>query len=215
MSVDLVAYRNSGYLKRVGSIYHPLLEAVCGQNALDLGVDAPMAMAMEVYQSVDSKFTVLQFRSRIVDGASVKQVWTALESWLVNDLKAKQVLILTGVDATRCFDAQLGDQNRCRSIGELEGVSQLEPTWPMQLGSQVPVLPGAGALPHYALMSKSIECKVLMIFTVDGNNIPDAECITQVLEKSVFKSKANNLDTTPPSWSTLYGNCLPEVELYQ
>lgn len=178
-----------------------------------------MALALEVYQSIDAKFTVLQFRSRMVEegAGAVQEFWRDLEQWMITSLKVKECLIVTGVDATRCFDSQLSDTtHRCRSIGFIDGVPELEASWPKREGTQITLLPGAGALPIFALESKllSSAVKVLILFTVDGNNLPDAEFVVQVLKQWMHQSSKKALEM-PPSWSSMYGVCSSAVELYQ
>jgi hypothetical protein len=84
-------------------------------------------------------------------------------------------------------------------------VSEFDPSHPISL-------PGAGAMVHCMLRLSKVPVTVLAVFTVEGDNIPDAELVCAYLMQwmdTPVNGKERKL-AVPPSWRHMYGQ-RPEV----
>ncbi len=103
LSIDLLICTLG--LKRMVTLSTPYIEGFVGQGVYQSG-DATLYTALEVYQGSSLPgFSVLQFRSQIIEGHGVAFAHS-LSSW-IHDCSFSQLIILTGLDKRYRNDLQL------------------------------------------------------------------------------------------------------------
>eukprot|EP00049_Salpingoeca_infusionum_P009007 m.149269 g.149269 ORF g.149269 m.149269 type:complete len:244 (-) comp14204_c0_seq4:1848-2579(-) len=182
------------------------------------GKDSELATGLEAYVNREKKLLVLQCRSEVAK--AYRDTYTSdLLAW-VTKCKFTKCLVLCGADASQRSQSQLdGTQLRfaaTEALGEVpslpETIPQLERITgqdidPQVLGGDV-FIPGGGLARR--LYSKANEAGlplgVLLLFTSQGNNIPQAHMLTEatlaVLDTTLERLKA------PPSWRLLMGGAM-------
>ncbi|KAI9366676.1 PAC2 family-domain-containing protein [Pilaira anomala] len=199
-------------LDRIGFLDQDSLVPVSGvrEDSNQVGVTVPL----EVYQSKDHQWTVVQQRSPTLKGKRqefIKEMTTFASQF-------KQVVLITSMDATRRLDSQInGPPFRVWGNGESKdkaislGVHLLEKNENDQEDKLE--LPGSGLARHlYEALNTKVPTTLLIMFALEGDNVQDS------IEYGNFINTLLNLQLTgwtpPKSWEFLFGTPF-NADLYQ
>ncbi|CAO3598918.1 unnamed protein product [Absidia cylindrospora] len=228
LTCDLIIH--TLHLSRVGFIDSDAVIPVIGQfEDQPIGISVPI----EVYQSDNRQWTVIQQRSPTLKGK--KQ---SLISGLINFIESAQfakVVLLTSLDAARRLDSQIssipfrvvGDSASVQDIIQAINVPELETDQQQQqdvdtdmTSSSLPSMHGAGI--SRSLYQQLLDAKVNVImfcmFVLEGDNVQDSVELANVLN-TYYQIKSNGSGassswTPPKSWEYLFGTPF-NAEIYQ
>ncbi|KAI8082974.1 PAC2 family-domain-containing protein [Halteromyces radiatus] len=231
LTCDLIIH--TLHLKRVGFISSDAVIPVVGQyeDQQAIGISVPI----EVYQSKDRRWTVIQQRSPTLKGKKQSLISTLIT--FIASAGFSQVVILTSLDAARRLDSQIsgipfrvvGDVNTVQDIYQTIQVPNLEmpPTEQQQkedidMTSTLPPMPGAGIARSLYQQLQEKKTKVIMfcMFVLEGDNVQDSVELANLLNTYYhIKSKDTDINnsgawTPPKSWECLFGTPF-NAEIYQ
>ncbi|ORZ18569.1 PAC2 family-domain-containing protein [Absidia repens] len=232
LTCDLIIH--TLHLSRVGFIDSDAVIPVIGQyEDQSNGVSVPI----EVYQSKDRQWTVIQQRSPTLKGK--KQ---SLISGLINFIESAQfakVVLLTSLDAARRLDSQIssipfrvvGDSASVQDIIQAINVPELETEQQQQQdvdtnmtssasSPSLPSMHGAGIARslYQQLLDAKVNVIMFCIFVLEGDNVQDSVEFANVLN-TYYQIKSNGANassswTPPKSWEYLFGTPF-NAEIYQ
>ncbi|KAI8349869.1 PAC2 family-domain-containing protein [Mortierella sp. GBAus27b] len=219
-------------LDRIGCIEDENVVPVVGpadrphesSSSASAGATPTLSLAVEVFQSKDGKWTVIQQRSPTVRHRSHHYVDNLVQ--FIKDAGFGLVVVLASADGARRIDIQLRSSSPVRYVSSpalskelLEtikglGIEQLE---------NVPRIPNGGIARRLHSLSQEQEIPILSIvkFAMEGDNAPDAIFLANVLN-TIFKVYVPNQQQAaqgegwkfPKSWDSLYGNTFHQ-DMYQ
>ncbi|RIB21338.1 PAC2 family-domain-containing protein [Gigaspora rosea] len=202
-------------LQRIGFLEDENVIPVAGVNEhLTRGI----TVAIEVYQSDDNKWTVIQQRATVI-----KKKWHNFTENLLAFIKQSQfskVILLSSADATRRVDIQL-TRFRATILGlkTLEKISNDD--YALKQDSDLPKIPGGGISRFLFHKSQQEDIPLIMIifFAIEGDNTQDAFLLANYTNSllNLFPQQEipiTKLWKTPASWNYLFGNPYQQ-ELYQ
>ncbi|KAL0092481.1 PAC2 family-domain-containing protein [Phycomyces blakesleeanus] len=225
LTCDLIIH--TLHLDRVGFLDDDSVLPVAGarEETGGIGVSVPI----EVFQSSDHKWTVVQQRAPTEKGK--KQQFLENIREFVKVHKFSQVVLLTSIDASRRIDAQINSVPfRVLGTGKSQlsehaislGVPQLEQvdeSEEKEKESVIPSLPGSGLARHLFRKFKEsgIPATILSMFALEGDNVSDSiafvNFVNTILELKSNKDASGSW-TPPKSWEYLFGTPY-NAELYQ
>ncbi|KAF7729356.1 Proteasome assembly chaperone 2 [Apophysomyces ossiformis] len=221
-------------LERCGFIEDNAVMPVAGGR--EEGQPVGIAVPVEVFQSEDHRWTVIQQRAptfRDKRQQFINNLVTFVERYQFSN-----VILLTSMDATRRLDVQINSMpfrllsnpstNAVAERAQALGVSYLEnveKTAEQETGKKgIPALPGAGiARPLFARLAETnVPTTLFLIFALEGaylfqDNVPDSIQFVNMLNTVLeLKSAKDTLTswTPPKSWEYLFGTPF-NAELYQ
>ncbi|KAI9314927.1 PAC2 family-domain-containing protein [Dichotomocladium elegans] len=200
-------------LNRVGFIDNDALMPVAGAREGRTG--SGVSVAVEVFQTSDHKWTVIQQRAPTFKGkrgAYVKDLVAFIQKY-----KFQSVILLTSADAGLRTDAQITGSIPLRVIGtdknmvekaSAAGIPTLETDENQVHGT------GIGVPLFKALKEAQVLATMFIMFALEGDNVSDAILFANALN-TLLEFKTDKGSWTPPkSWDFLFGNPYNQ-ELYQ
>ncbi|KAI9028110.1 PAC2 family-domain-containing protein [Phycomyces nitens] len=222
LACDLIIH--TLHLERIGFLDDDSVFPVAGarEETGGIGVSVPI----EVFQSQDHKWTIIQQRAPAEKGK--KQQFLENIQEFVKAHKFSQVVLLTSIDASRRIDAQinsvpfrvLGTGKSALSETAISiGVPQLEHVDPNESETEIPSLPGSGLTRQLFRRFKQdgIPATILAMFALEGDNVSDSIAFVNFVNTLLgLKSNkdASAAWTPPKSWEYLFGTPF-NAELYQ
>ncbi|KAM7342319.1 proteasome assembly chaperone 2 [Cochliomyia hominivorax] len=204
---------SSKNLKRIGSIHHPALIPVYGPSAYQHEPEEKVA-ACELYESIEDKLLVLQFRSPFIS-RHINDFHNELAKIVE---KAARVLILSGSFGfeKRQIEACPYEYKASGSFKESHQEQLKLVKWKEFQGEMI--FGGGNALQLYRVLDeKKIPVMILFRYLLEGDNSTDATLIIKELSELCdgflgFKSDKGGIKLTVPiSWKLLFGNDIPEL----
>ncbi|KAF0477756.1 PAC2 family-domain-containing protein [Gigaspora margarita] len=218
-------------LQRIGFLEDENVIPVAGVNEhLTRGI----TVAIEVYQSDDNKWTVIQQRATVI-----KKKWHNFAENLLAFIKQSQfskVILLSSADATRRVDIQLTSlplrilttpsfPNDLSERATILGLKTLEKisndNYALKQDSDLPKIPGGGISRFLFHKSQREDIPLIMIifFAIEGDNTQDAFLLANYTNSLLNllpqqEIPITKLWKTPASWNYLFGNPYQQ-ELYQ
>ncbi|SAM02570.1 hypothetical protein [Absidia glauca] len=208
-------------LTRVGSIDSDAVIPVVGQREdQSVGISVPI----EVYQSADRQWTVIQQRSPTLPGKR-KDLIASLVAF-IESAQFARVVLLASLDASRRLDSQIasipfrvvGDTTTVQDIYQKIKVPELETQQQQEMTtSQLPSMPGAGISRslYQQLYDSKVNVVLFSMFVLEGDNGQDSVELANVIN-SYYQIKPEGKDawTPPKSWEYLFGTPF-NAEIYQ
>ncbi|KAI8338554.1 PAC2 family-domain-containing protein [Chlamydoabsidia padenii] len=222
LTCDLIIH--TLHLSRVGFIDSDAVIPVVGQREdQSVGISVPI----EVYQSKDRQWTVIQQRSPTLKGKR-KDLISSLVGFIESAQFAK-VVILTSLDASSRLDSQIssipfrvvGDSGTIQDIYRKIKVPELETQQQEQDmdTSGLPSMSGAGISRslYQQLVDKKVDVVIFSMFVLEGDNVQDSVELANVVN-SYYEIKSTDATpsswTPPKSWEYLFGTPF-NAEIYQ
>ncbi|KAJ8654268.1 hypothetical protein O0I10_010090 [Lichtheimia ornata] len=199
-------------LERVGFINNDAVMSVAGKRE---GVQGPgVAVAVEVYQSSDRRWTMIQQRAPTYKGKRRGYIKDLVA--FVQKYKFDHVMVLTSADASLRTDAQITSVP-FRVVGTEDAILQkAQDIGIPRLDTDEKDVHGTGmGVPFFsALKEAHINTTMMIMFALEGDNVNDAVLFTNMFN-TLFQLRADQGSwTPPPSWDFLFGTPFNQ-ELYQ
>lgn len=210
LAVDLLI--TSLNMKKVGTIWHPAILPSVGSDPFFAQKDT-VCTACEMYANETQKIAAIQLRSGLEFEKAVS-FFQELTICLKNTLNIKNVIILTTTFAHEMHNIS---PNTFRYISNQEhtewtqnlNIPKIEPS-----SNGKYIVHGAGfaiKLYEYLIAETEFKCSVIVKYTSEGDNRPDAVAMLELLQK-ILNIKVENI-VCPSSWQNVFGNP-PPVEIF-
>ncbi|ESO08955.1 hypothetical protein HELRODRAFT_74476, partial [Helobdella robusta] len=218
----------------VGHLSSDCVVPVVGRDAFDLNSNL-LTTSLDVHECEKHKLVILQQRSPIIKRRQQRFI-DELTKW-IKDMKFPHVIVYTSVLACERIDSQLyGPQCRFMSTNNnthlnMERLAEIFPCLETRQdivavadGAAVnqPYIPGSGITKKllYKFNNENIESVVLLRFSYEADNIPDAVELFNLtntyfnwIDVSCYFQVPENMKM-PPSWSLLFGSHFDQI-IYQ
>lgn len=226
LAVDLII--NSLNTTKYGYIFTSHLYPLVGNEAFSGGSDPSkgnLTTACEIYRCDSKRLIIVQIYSSIVrsHGADFRR---ELRKW-IKEKHFEKVVLLSSSYAQHRTDAEIKDPT-CRFLcwsTSQEEVLVKELNWKvLESNNSIPLrirnlVPGGGITSRFysECVEDDIPLVVLLKFTFEGNNIPDATELVSYLNQWLQLDKDTNDQNQqfvwrhPASWNLMFGNMAPTV----
>eukprot|EP01125_Pyxidicula_operculata_P023153 TRINITY_DN9855_c0_g1_i1.p1 TRINITY_DN9855_c0_g1~~TRINITY_DN9855_c0_g1_i1.p1 ORF type:complete len:262 (-),score=45.35 TRINITY_DN9855_c0_g1_i1:104-889(-) len=214
LAIDLII--NSASLKRVGYLQSPFVVPAVGNDAFSPSGSGCLSLPLEVYSS--DNFIFLQQRAPSVKGKNNSFI-ESLAAWIISE-KFGQVIVLHSSDASlagrryipvETLESQLFKEknkpiNNNGSEGNTNDSLFLEPNQQHQPQQHMYI---STTSPTYKLFDKiqsgGIAVAVVTIFCSEGDNIPEATKLAQIVNQSYLHIDLGSKGwVAPASWKYLF-----------
>lgn len=207
LTVDLLI--TSLNLKKVGTIWHPAILPTVGSDPF-FGEKKEVCTACELFTDEELKLAAIQLRSGLNFNLAIgflKELSLAL-----TDHKIKNIVILTTTFAHEMHNIGSNVFRFVTNRQDKETLNRLKMTEIEINFDGKYLIHGSGfATKLYEILKDKIQCDVIVKYTSEGDNRPDAFAMLEVLKKLI----GFNIETIvyPSSWQFVFGNP-PPIEIF-
>lgn len=191
--------------EKIATIWDPAIVPVVGSDAFD-SKSSNLSTACELFINKNLKIATIQLRSTIEYQLAAK-FFEKLKN-LVLECKFKEVLIVTSSFAYEMHDVSSSKFRYVTNHKQLE--DQLKNANFLPLEQADGIHGGGYATRLYNVLSPCIRCTILMKYSSEGDNRPDAIYFLQIISSiiSINKLEADSIKY-PVSWKHVFGNPPP------
>lgn len=196
-------------LKSVGIVYHKAIIPAIGPNPYNPSDD--ICVACELYVSKNLKLAILQLRTSI-EQRLANEFFSDLKLFITSR-NFKEVIILASTYAHELHDINSGHYRYITNTkNEVYSTLKILPMEQTETGNYM--VHGSGfALKLYNLLMENILTSVIIKYTSEGDNRPDAYSMLNVVGK-VLNIESELKDVRQPySWDLVYGGP-PPIGIY-
>ncbi|KAK5820699.1 PAC2 family-domain-containing protein [Linnemannia elongata] len=194
----------------------PTTIATAGTGITGVSGGGLLSLAVEVFQSKDGKWTLIQQRSPTVSHRSHHYADNLVR--FIQDSEFDQVVLLASADGARRIDIQLRSGNPDIQLDDpsLTSSSSTTTTSAQKTLEKVPRIPNGGFARrlHSLCQESGIAILTVVAFAMEGDNAPDAIFLANVLNAILRVHNPTEQQVrdgegewkVPKSWDSLYGN---------
>lgn len=196
-------------LQRIATIWHPAIIPSAGGDPYYSETNE-VCTACELYAGDDVKLAVVQIRSGLDFNKTVsflRELKTALSS-----MKVQRVVILTTCFAHEMHNIRSGMFRYVTNQGNEEKLKELEVAEMETVFNGRYLIHGSGfAVKLYEILREDFGCTIIVKYTSEGDNRPDAVAMLELLKK-LYALDYERI-VLPSSWNFVFGNP-PPVSMY-
>ncbi|KAI9276683.1 PAC2 family-domain-containing protein [Phascolomyces articulosus] len=189
--------------ERVGFIANEAVMPIAGPRENGTGV----SLAVEVFQTKDQKWTIIQQRAPTFKGTRRQYIRDLVA--FVQKYRFARVIVLTSADASLRTDSQITSTTPFRCLGSpVNGIPELE-------NEELLRGTGIGKSLYKALTEAQVATSMIVMFALEGDNVSDSYHLADVFNTATEIHSSNEGPWTPPkSWDYLFGTPV-NSDLYQ